>query len=585
MKPLSARSRRTSVCRPSQLAIAAAALALLASPTAAQLQVMVSGGSNPRIQNYADDAQGGAATLSVLAWPWYNGGGLAYDTANREFLALDFSAPRIDVFARGANGSTPPLRTIAGPATKMHVSNGIAVDAVHNEIIVTSTLHNALQIFSRTANGNVAPLREIVGPATGLNFPVGVAVDPASGEIFVANGGSLLVFNRTAGGNVAPKRVVEGPNTKLGTPSRIAFDPVRDELLVTDNSLAILTFARTASGDASPKRRIAGSKLGLKFPTGIATLGDSEVVVADGLFNAPSVVSVYDRDANGDVAPKRTIAIAPSGAGSARGVVVSHFYSKVMDGRFLIDATWRTAAGGVGGSNPTALAEDTAFLWFFSNSNVEAVVKVLDGCEVNQRFWVFIAGLTNTAVELTVTDLATGKVRLYKNAQGKAFEPVQDTSAFATCAAGFDRPPVAESRASERSKDGFSPAPVAESDADSPVAAYAGLCAGLCLHGGRFEVTATYDGSGVSGNAHGVQLTQDTGFQWFFSQQNAETVVKVINGCAVNGRYWVFAAGLTNLHVVVTVTDHQTGTQKTYVNPVNQPFKPIQDTSAFATCP
>ncbi|HXM78695.1 MAG TPA: hypothetical protein VOA00_05615, partial [Thermoanaerobaculia bacterium] len=64
-----------------------------------------------------------------------------------------------------------------------------------------------------------------------------------------------------------------------------------------------------------------------------------------------------------------------------------------------------------------------------------------------------------------------------------------------------------------------------------------------------------------------------------------EVVVKVLNGCGVNSRYWTFAGGLTDVNVILTVTDTQTGVVQTYVNPQGTPFEPIQDTSAFATCP
>jgi hypothetical protein len=41
---------------------------------------------------------------------------------------------------------------------------------------------------------------------------------------------------------------------------------------------------------------------------------------------------------------------------------------------------------------------------------------------------------------------------------------------------------------------------------------------------------------------------------------------------------------LTNVQVDLTVTDTQNGTVKTYRNPQNTSFQPIQDTSAFSTC-
>src|SRR6185503_20919902 len=100
-----------------------------------------------------------------------------------------------------------------------------------------------------------------------------------------------------------------------------------------------------------------------------------------------------------------------------------------------------------------------------------------------------------------------------------------------------------------------------------------------------FSVRATYDTGSQSGDGKVVELTPDTGYLWFFNADNVEVVVKVLNACGVNNRYWVFAAGLTNVHTVITVTDTQTGAVKTYNNPQGTAFKPIQDTSAFATCP
>lgn len=108
----------------------------------------------------------------------------------------------------------------------------------------------------------------------------------------------------------------------------------------------------------------------------------------------------------------------------------------------------------------------------------------------------------------------------------------------------------------------------------------------LCLNNGRFQVRATFrTPDGQTGNAQVFKLTPDTGYLWFFSPSNVEVVVKVLNGCGFNQRYWVFAGGLTNVRTVITVTDTETGDVKTYINPQNTPFQPIQDTGAFATCP
>jgi hypothetical protein len=101
--------------------------------------------------------------------------------------------------------------------------------------------------------------------------------------------------------------------------------------------------------------------------------------------------------------------------------------------RFRVEATWTTPGGDNGPGRAVALTSDTGYFWFFDDTNVEMVVKVLDGCGVNGRFWVFAGGLTDTRVRFTVTDTETGASKQYTNPQGRAFQPIQDTEAFAGC--------------------------------------------------------------------------------------------------------------------------------------------------------
>jgi hypothetical protein len=106
----------------------------------------------------------------------------------------------------------------------------------------------------------------------------------------------------------------------------------------------------------------------------------------------------------------------------------------------------------------------------------------------------------------------------------------------------------------------------------------------LCLGGGRFRVTATWQTSTASGSGTAVTLTPDSGYFWFFDPGNVEVVAKVLNGCGINSRYWLFAAGLTNVRVDLTVTDTRTGQTKTYTNPLGRTYVSILDTNAFNTC-
>jgi hypothetical protein len=109
----------------------------------------------------------------------------------------------------------------------------------------------------------------------------------------------------------------------------------------------------------------------------------------------------------------------------------------------------------------------------------------------------------------------------------------------------------------------------------------------LCLAADRFSITATFDTTGgLHGAGQPIKLTADTGYFWFFASTNVEVVIKVLDACAFTAQpaFWVFASGLTDVHVVITVTDLTSGQSHMYVNPIQTPFQPIQDTSTFQTC-
>jgi hypothetical protein len=107
----------------------------------------------------------------------------------------------------------------------------------------------------------------------------------------------------------------------------------------------------------------------------------------------------------------------------------------------------------------------------------------------------------------------------------------------------------------------------------------------LCLNGGRYQARVAFrTPQGVTANAVAVGQTGTSGYFWFFSPDNVEVTVKVLDGCSFNSRKWVFASGMTNVDVTLTVTDPVTGEVRTYNNPGGTPFAPILDTNAF-TCP
>jgi Trypsin len=104
----------------------------------------------------------------------------------------------------------------------------------------------------------------------------------------------------------------------------------------------------------------------------------------------------------------------------------------------------------------------------------------------------------------------------------------------------------------------------------------------------RFQVKVAYrtsQGGGRSGAGNAVPLAglgvDQGGLFWFFSPDNPEMLVKVIDGCPVDGSFWFFSSASTNVGLTTTVTDTATGHTKTYTNPDLTPAAPVADTAAL----
>jgi hypothetical protein len=106
----------------------------------------------------------------------------------------------------------------------------------------------------------------------------------------------------------------------------------------------------------------------------------------------------------------------------------------------------------------------------------------------------------------------------------------------------------------------------------------------LCLADGRFRVQVEWtDHQLDEGTAFAHQIADDAGEFWFFRADNVELLVKVLDACPTEqfDHFWVFAAGLTDVELTITVTDTETDDVRTYPNPLGNPFAPVLDTTAF----
>jgi ELWxxDGT repeat protein len=97
--------------------------------------------------------------------------------------------------------------------------------------------------------------------------------------------------------------------------------------------------------------------------------------------------------------------------------------------RFAVEISWKDFERKTGVGKAVEMTGDTGYFWFFNESNVEVVLKVLDGTAVNGHHWVFYGALSSVEYTVTVTDTQTGEINTYKNPSGRLVS-MADTGAF-----------------------------------------------------------------------------------------------------------------------------------------------------------
>lgn len=83
--------------------------------------------------------------------------------------------------------------------------------------------------------------------------------------------------------------------------------------------------------------------------------------------------------------------------------------------RFAVKVTWTDFEGATGAGKTVPQTADTGAFYYFSQSNLELMLKVLDGRQINGHFWVFYGSLSDVGFDITVTDTLTGVVKTYHN--------------------------------------------------------------------------------------------------------------------------------------------------------------------------
>ncbi len=252
--------------------------------------------------------------------------------------------------------------------------------------------------------------------------------------------------------------------------------------------------------------------------------------------------------------------------------------------RFEVGVTFQVGGGPLQAGHAVPLTDDTTAFWFFNPAALELVVKVLDGEAVDGQYWVFTGGLSDVSYTVRVTDLLTGAVKLYPNPHG-FLTSLADVFAFPVLAAA-PAPSAApasisaEEAASSPVRTDALPGRLTDRLSTTECPFRTATSTYLCLTGTRFQVQVGFVAAGLSGIGLPVPLTDDTGAFYFFSPQNLELMVKILDGRAVNGHFWLFTGALTDVQYSLRIVDLLTGAIKTYDNTAGH-LKSFVDTSAF----
>ncbi len=129
---------------------------------------------------------------------------------------------------------------------------------------------------------------------------------------------------------------------------------------------------------------------------------------------------------------------------------------------------------------------------------------------------------------------------------------------------------------------GSTPDPDPDPDPDPPPTPGCTPTTTVLQFDGGYEVSMCYrTPEGEEGQAKsGVWASGQSGILWFFDRDNAEVLVKVLDGCAHNGHRWVFVAPVTTLEFNLWVTGPNDD-RWTHSNQQNVTAATKSETSAF----
>jgi hypothetical protein len=192
--------------------------------------------------------------------------------------------------------------------------------------------------FARLARENTAPVSALEGQKTLISRTMhALEYDPYHDELVVNSplNNAILTFKGGARGEDPPVRMIQGPRTQIQSTAydgndKMAMDAKNGEIYIgvaTSGGAGkgvILVFDREANGDVAPKRVLGGPNTTFNFPSArgqgfphMAIDPDRNLLIV----STGGKLVVFDRTANGDATPKFVIGGSNTllGAGGANG--------------------------------------------------------------------------------------------------------------------------------------------------------------------------------------------------------------------------------------------------------------------------
>jgi len=264
---------------------------------------------------------------------------------------------------------------------------------------------------------------------------------------WVEAGGAMLITCDNSGHDAVCARfgspvtgegdtLVDASGPGFGHPALVGpFGPVRQVTAQFD----IATFDEPADGDVVLRSALSRDPMGIVREIGdgrVLLLGDVDMLSDFTLTNDNLADIASANDALLGNAIAWLAGVAETGLCTPTATTLC-LDGMPGDGRFAVTVDYSTIQGG--GLSGTALAtpllglgaRQGGLFTFFDPANPEMVLKILDGCIINNHFWVYASAGTNVGMTVTIEDLLLGgPPKLYVNPDLNPAPPVQDVNAL-----------------------------------------------------------------------------------------------------------------------------------------------------------